>query len=169
MFFQVEAFDEDLNNEIVYSLSSSDILEIHPKFGRISLSHPEVMSEESYEVLAFAQDQTGQTGTPATVHISVDHSPMVIYEELDMFSIHRIQKRELQREDRGYVVRENIYGDLFSVAPVPPVDGERYYFVEPAPENLTLDSITGMVSRENYHVWNGSMETFMVNITFEEG
>ena len=162
----MRAVDEDQFDQVLYSLTPSAEFAVDRVTGHISLTDPSLLTEDSYRLQVFAQDKAGNTGSPATINIVMEMGDMEIEDE---YPVHTIVRRDLQREGRGFVVRSEVFGDLFSVAPIPPVEGEMYYFVEPAPENLTLDSVTGMVFRENDHVWSGLNETFMVNITLGEG
>ena len=160
---------------------------IHPKLGSITVPNPRLLTRgTSYEFQAIAADQDEQSGKPASIRVTIKNAPLKPFqseEEIAKFEdeIVYVERRALQddqfedeivyvekralRDDRIFVVRSTQDLDLFSVASVPPVDEERYNFAEPAPEGLTMDEVTGMVTRESGHTWNSSMETFFVNIT----
>lgn len=162
---QVKATSNVASVPITYHLQNTDIFRVNENDGTIYVDKPiQISPDESYQFQVIAKDIYGYSSKPTTVRIHVEKSaydPINAFNDEIVLSVH---KRAL-RNTRRFFIYASQYGELFSVASIPAVAGERYALQNGTGLNITLDNSTGMVSRKPSTMFTGSEIQFKIIIT----
>ena len=172
----VKAVDPD-DGKIKYIMHPHELFKIDPQKGNIILKSRKHLEGQSYELVVYAEDQSGQKSEPVTVLIEVENihkkgSPL-LFQSLEASHLqhsHSRQKRDTKvLPTKEFEVPESMVGVLIRLS-----ENERYErfaFQPPAPAKLDINRYNGAVKlkdNERLDYENQEDLNFTVIITRED-
>lgn len=142
---KVKAVDPD-DGKIKYVMEPHRLFEIDPQEGSIVLKSRKDLELQNYKLQVYAEDEGGQKSDPATIDIKVNHVNGALRFESSVSHVHhsRYKRDTTVHPEKEFEVPESRKGELIRLNA-----GSvryRYYFKDPAPEKLDLNSNSGAIS-----------------------